>query len=76
MTEGEAFIEMLVAAMKDAAVSKKLTQLQSVIDPEDGKGMRVVRIIVVPELMDRQFPKGLATEANEVVSRQVKATKN
>jgi hypothetical protein len=41
--------------MKDAAVNRSLTQLRTQLDP-DGKGLRVVRIIVVPEQMDFKFP--------------------
>jgi hypothetical protein len=51
----EAFLDLLVAAMKDAAVNRSLTQLRTQLDP-DGKGLRVVRIIVVPEQMDFKFP--------------------
>lgn len=49
----EAFLDLLVAAMKDAAVNGELTQLQTQLDPtETGKGpLRVVRIIVIPEEM-------------------------
>ena len=51
-----AFIDLLVAAMTDAAVGGKLTQLQSVITPE-GHPRSVVRIVVIPENMDRTWPK-------------------
>jgi hypothetical protein len=56
----EAFLEMLVAAMADAAVETKLTQLKTQIDP-DGKGIRHVRLIVIPEEMDFTFSPPLGT---------------
>lgn len=54
MNPQEAFLEILVAAMKDAAIEKKLTQLQTQLDP-DGKGLKVVRIIVIPEEMEHSW---------------------
>lgn len=51
------FLDMLIAAMKDAALEMKLCQLQTQIDP-DGKGVRLVRIIVVPESMEYKHPDG------------------
>jgi hypothetical protein len=36
---------------------KKLTQLQCQIDP-DGDGLRTVRLIVVPEMMDHDWRVG------------------
>lgn len=62
----EAFLDMLIAAMKDASLNAKLTQLQTTIDP-DGKGTRIVRIIIVPEKMDRTWPKDqpLGTDARK-----------
>jgi hypothetical protein len=52
-----AFFDLLIAAMKDAALEMKLTQFQTTIDP-DGKGMRLVRIVVVPEEMEYRNPDG------------------
>lgn len=43
--------------MKDAALNGKLTQVKSAIDPGDGKGVSIVRFVVVPEKMDWDFPK-------------------
>jgi hypothetical protein len=51
-----AFMDLLIAAMMDAAVEKKLTQLKTTIDP-DGKGPRHVRLIVVPEEMHMNWPE-------------------
>lgn len=54
------FIELLLAAMKDAALEFKLTQLQTQFDPtETGKGkLHTVRIIVIPEKMQFTAPPG------------------
>lgn len=54
MNPQEAFIELLIAAMKDAVLEKKLTQLQTQLDP-DGKGLKQCRIIVVPEDMEYRW---------------------
>ena len=58
MTPQTAFLDMLIAAMKDAVIEKKLTQLQTQLDvTETGKGpLKRVRIIVVPEEMDYTWP--------------------
>ena len=53
--EAEAFLGLLIAAMKDAVLEGKNTQLKTIIDP-DGKGLRMVRIIVVPEVMEYNWP--------------------
>jgi hypothetical protein len=55
MNPQEVFLNMLIAAMKDAAAENKLTQLKTTIDP-DGKGPRFVRLIVIPEKMDHDWP--------------------
>jgi hypothetical protein len=54
----EAFLLMLIAAMKDAAIEKKLTQLVTQLDPtETGKGpLKKVRIIVIPDELDHTWP--------------------
>jgi hypothetical protein len=54
----EAFLELLIAAMQDAAVNKKLTQLQTQLDPtETGRGpLKRIRIIVVPDELDFSWP--------------------
>lgn len=51
MNEQNAFLDLLLAAMKDAALTLNLTQMKAQINP-DGKGLRHVRIIVVPEAME------------------------
>lgn len=60
MNQQEAFLNLLIAAMSDAAVENKLTQLKTQIDP-DGKGIRHVRIIVIPEAMDFNFARPLGS---------------
>ena len=54
----EAFGDLLIAAMKDAIVHKKLTQLLTQMDAtETGWGpLKRVRIIVVPEDMEHTWP--------------------
>jgi hypothetical protein len=61
MNPQQAFLEMLVAMMSDAAVEGKISQCQSTIDP-DGKGVRVVRIVVMPEKMDYTFDPPLGSQ--------------
>lgn len=55
----EAFLDLLIAAMKDAAIERKLTQLKTQLDPtETGKGpLKTIRIIVIPEEMDFEWPR-------------------
>lgn len=55
MTPQTAFLDLLIAAMNDAAMELKLTQLKAQIDP-DGKGLRYVRIVVIPEKMEFELP--------------------
>lgn len=55
MNPQDTFLDLLIAAMKDAAIEMKLTQLKTQIDP-DGKGIRHVRLIVVPERMQYELP--------------------
>jgi len=45
------FLELLAAAMCDAAVEGRCCQLQTTITPP-GKGAKLVRIVVIPEEMD------------------------
>jgi hypothetical protein len=58
MNPQTAFLDLLIAALKDAAVERKLTQLAVQLDPsETGKGpLRRVRVIVVPEELDHTWP--------------------
>lgn len=56
MNPQEAFLELLVAAMKDAAIERKLTQLCTQFDPS-GKGkLKRVRIVVIPDELDYEWP--------------------
>jgi hypothetical protein len=57
MNPQEAFLDLLIAAMKDAAIERKLTQLQTQLDP-DGRGkLKRVRIIVIPDELDHTWPE-------------------
>jgi hypothetical protein len=58
MNPQETFLDLLIAAMKDAVIERKLTQLQAQLDPTDtGKGpLKRVRIIVVPDELDHAWP--------------------
>lgn len=51
----DAFLNMLVAAMMDAAVENKMTQLKTTISP-DGVKSKMVRLIIVPEDMENNWP--------------------
>ena len=44
------FLDLLIAAMLDAATELKLTQLQTTITPE-GCSPQIVRVVVIPEQM-------------------------
>lgn len=52
------FLDLLLAAMKDAALELKLTQLAVQFDPtETGKGpFKRVRLVVVPEQLEYTWP--------------------
>lgn len=68
MTPQEAFIEILVAAMLDAVTENKLTQLKTTIqNPKTGKS-ELVRMVVMPEKMEHEWPKhaplGTQTKGN------------
>lgn len=56
----EAFLDLLLAAMKDAALERKLTQLQLQFDPHEGAvkpaKLKRVRVIVVPDELDYSWP--------------------
>lgn len=55
----EAFGDLLLAGMKDAAINFKMTQLKAEITPEGKTKPIQVRIIIVPEKMEHEFPKGI-----------------
>ncbi len=48
--QANTFMDLLVAAMLDAAMELKLTQLQTTITPP-GSSPQIVRVIVIPEQM-------------------------
>lgn len=58
MREVQAFMNILSAAIQDAAQSRKMSQMITEVQP---KGMTVqrVRIVIVPETMDRSFSQPL-----------------
>lgn len=56
MNPQEAFLDLLLAAMMDAATELKLTQLQTQLDPDGSGKLRKVRIIIVPETLEHQWP--------------------
>lgn len=56
MNPQEAFLNLLIAAMMDAAQEGENTQLKTSIEV-NGKP-RYVRIIVIPEEMPHNWPKG------------------
>lgn len=56
----DVFINMLLAAMKDAVSELALTQLKATIE-HNGK-IKHCRIIIVPEQMEREFPQGLGSD--------------
>ena len=56
MTAVSEFEALLIAAMLDAAVEGKITQLQATIAPP-GQGPKLIRLIVVPEEMDFVRPE-------------------
>lgn len=56
--EINAFLNLLTAGILDAATERKMTQLLTQCQP-DGMKMQKVRIIIVPETMDFEWPKPL-----------------
>lgn len=49
------FLDLLLAAMTDAAVEGQCTQLQTTITPQGGRAT-LIRLIVVPEQLDYVRP--------------------
>ena len=56
MNPQEAFINVVAGLMERAAAKGELNQIQTVITPQSTGKRRVVRIIIVPEDMDRTWP--------------------
>jgi len=56
MNPQEAFLEMLVAAMHDAVLEDKISQLQTQFIPKGKKEFEVVRIVILPEKMKYKWP--------------------
>lgn len=65
MNPQDAFTNLLIAAMKDAAIEGKNTQLQVRFDPYEGTRkpvkLETLRIIVVPEKLPYTWPAGAGT---------------
>lgn len=57
-SEGELFLDMLLAAMQDAATTGHITQLQTTITPEGATRSKLVRLVVIPEEMEVVRPLG------------------
>lgn len=55
----EIVLNVILAAMMDAVVERKLTQLKLQIQPEGYVRPQYVRIVIMPETMDREWPQGL-----------------
>lgn len=58
----EIFGDLLYAAMLSAAVERKLTQLKTELTPPETGRRTVIRIIIVPETMDYDWPQGLGSK--------------
>jgi hypothetical protein len=58
MNPQTAFLDVLLAAMKDAALERKLTQLALQFDPTEkaGRATHRIRIVVIPEELDYTWP--------------------
>ncbi len=50
--EPKTFLDILIAAMNDAVIEGKITQIQTTITPEGTTKAKLLRIIVVPEEME------------------------
>ena len=53
-----AFEDLLIAAMKDAAIEGKLTQFKTTITPEETGRETFIRIVIMPEAMMVERPEG------------------
>jgi hypothetical protein len=69
MSAADGFLDLLIAAMSDAAVNGKLTQLKTQIDA-DGKGLKLIRLVVIPERMDHEWPQGAPFGARSASANQ------
>ncbi len=54
--QGDAFLDLLLAAFDDAALEGKLTQFQTQFQPKGKKNLEVIRLIIVPEKMALTWP--------------------
>ena len=56
MSTSNAFVELLLAAMKDAVTTGHITQIQTQFAPNGDNKLEVVRIVVLPEKMNFAWP--------------------
>ena len=54
--QGDAFLQLLLAAFDDAAIEGKMTQIQTQFIPKGKTKKETVRIIVIPEKLDQTWP--------------------
>lgn len=57
--QANAFIDLLIAALMDAAGARKMTQLKTTCQPPGHTRPQMVRIIIVPETMDIEWKEPL-----------------
>ncbi len=57
-SEADLFLDLLLAAMQDAATTGHITQLQTTIMPAGATKAKLVRLVVVPEEMEVVRPLG------------------
>lgn len=53
------FEQLIIAGMLDAAAERKMSQFKVTVTPEQTKRETFVRIIIVPESMDLEWPQGM-----------------
>lgn len=56
MNPQEAFLDLLIAAMKDAAGEQKMTQIKATIESPKSGILKFVRIVVMPEELEYNWP--------------------
>lgn len=68
MNPQETFLNILIAAMKDAVESGELTQIKTTMLNEKTGKVEYVRMVIMPEVMQHNWPKyapaGTPTKGN------------
>lgn len=68
MNPQEAFLEVLIAAMKDAVCTGDITQLKTQMANPNTGNMEFVRVVILPEKFDHKWPShaplGTPTKGN------------